>query len=350
MTPGTSPGELSRSLPEDAREGTGPGGRASRRFDKTLAAIGVGVLVSGLFLWLAVRNAHPAVVGSALEKSRPGPVALAVLSMAVVYAFQAARWRRIASTPAIRLARFYEMVVSGVACNNVLPIRLGDVLRARWLGMAARYSTGRALGTVVLDRGCDVVALLVFLVLGGTAVASSNYILRIALGGALLILLLAALVLFARRYVARRSRGRRARGLVRRVLRDTAEMLAEPLGTRRPLTWIGLSLAAWATWSVGAVLVGRSLDIHLSFLDAVLVAAIVNLGVALPSSPGYIGTYQWLTVAALGLIGFPVDQALAYSIVLHASWYVPTTLAGGAALCVRAFRRRVLGVPSSRRS
>ena len=46
------------------------------------------------------------------------------------YAFQAARWRRIANAPKLGLGKFYEMVLSGLACNNVLPVRIGELLRA----------------------------------------------------------------------------------------------------------------------------------------------------------------------------------------------------------------------------
>jgi len=74
-------------------------------------------------------------------------------------------------------------------------------------------------------------------------------------------------------------------------------------------------------------------------VDAMFVAAVMNLGVAIPSSPGFVGTYEWLGVASLGLLGIASEEALAFSILLHACWYVPTTLAGGVALGVRGFAR-----------
>jgi uncharacterized membrane protein YbhN (UPF0104 family) len=55
---------------------------------------------------------------------------------------------------------------------------------------------------------------------------------------------------------------------------------------------------------------------------------VVNLGSALPSSPGFVGTYQWLVVAALELFSVARSDAFAVSVLLHAAWYVPTTLAG----------------------
>ena len=99
---------------------------------------------------------------------------------------------------------------------------------------------------------------------------------------------------------------------------------------------MALSLAAWALWATAALLVARSLDLHLSLADALFVTAVLNLGSAVPSSPGYVGTYEWLGVASLGLVGIDKEPALAFTILLHATWYVPTTVVGAVALGTRA--------------
>jgi len=299
----------------------------------------VGVPIGLAFLWLALRDADLELVRRSLREADARQVALAVLAFAAVYAFQSARWRRIASTARVGFARFYEMTVSGVAVNNVLPGRIGDILRARWLGLAAPMPAGRAFGTVILDRACDLVVLVGLLVIGITAVASSEWLVRLAAGGALALVAFVVVLLFARAYIGKRERGRHSRGLVRRLVRDAVEMLAEPLGRRRPVVWLGLSIGAWAMWAIAAGLVARSLGIDLSVTDALFVAAVLNLGSAVPSSPGYVGTYEWLGVSALGLLGISHEPALAFTILLHASWYVPTTLAGAVALGLRGIRR-----------
>jgi uncharacterized membrane protein YbhN (UPF0104 family) len=81
--------------------------------------------------------------------------------------------------------------------------------------------------------------------------------------------------------------------------------------------------------------VARSIGIELSPVQTLFVAGVVNLGVAIPSSPGFIGTYQWLVVAALGVFGVGASEALAFAILLHALWYVPTLLVGGGLLVRR---------------
>ena len=316
---------------------------------RTLVAL-VGVPVGVVFLWLAVRNADLDAVGDTLREADAGLVALAVAAFGVVYLFQAARWRRIAATFAVRLARFYEMTVSGVAVNNVLPGRLGDFLRARWLALDSGMAAGKAFGTVILDRAFDLVVLVGLLIVGIAAVASSTWLAQLAAAGAVVVLGIAGVLLFSRVYIGRRERDRHERGLVRRLVRDTVERLAEPLGRRHLVIWLGLSLAAWAIWAVAALLVARSLGIDLSVTEALFVTAVLNLGSAVPSSPGYVGTYEWLGVASLGLLDIDHESALAFTILVHAAWYVPTTLFGAVALGTRAavrLRERRLARSSS---
>src|SRR5438094_877532 len=95
---------------------------------------------------------------------------------------------------------------------------------------------------------------------------------------------------------------------------------------------------SWTLWGVAAWLVAGSVEIGLSPLQLVFVTAVVNLGVAIPSSPGYVGTYQWLCVSALAVFGVPPSEAFALSVISHAVWFVPSSLAGLLLLVVSSVR------------
>jgi uncharacterized protein (TIRG00374 family) len=305
----------------------------------TILGLAVGLPVSAFFLWLAVRRADLDLVWATLRNANPGPVVLALAAMCGVYLIQAERWRRIARVP-LGLRRFFELVLCGIGCNNVLPGRVGDLLSARWLGLDARIPGGRALATVVLDRGSDLVGLVVVLLLTLPFVTPAAWLGRIVVGSVIGTAALALGLLAARRYSRTRARDRHAeRGVLRRVARDVVDGLAEPLGRRRLAVVLALSVAAWGTWAVGALFVGRALGIELTPLEALFVAAVINLGVAIPSSPGFVGTYQWLAIAALGLFAVPQEQAFAFAILLQAVWYVPTTIAAAVLLGGRAMKR-----------
>ena len=307
----------------------------------------VGLTVSAVFLWLAVRNADLDAVRHALADAKVGPVLLAVAALGVGYVFQAARWRRIADTPELPLRSFFTMLIGGLACNNVLPVRIGEFLRAGWLSRDARISGGRAFGSVVLDRICDVLTLAVLFAIGLQAVASATWLVRLAIGALLAVIAIAIVLVLARLYSHRRGHQPPAseRGRVVTVLRETVVMLGQPIGRHRAATWLGLSACTWILSAVASSLVGRALGIDLSPLEAVFITSALALGVAIPSSPGYIGTYQWIGVAALGLLDVPVEQALAFSILMQATWYVPTTIVGGAFIGLRAIRGRPVREP-----
>jgi glycosyltransferase 2 family protein len=316
------------------------------RRGKLLVALG-GFTLSAVFLWLALRNADLDSVRRALGDATPGPIVLAVLAFGLGYASQAARWRSIADAPGLSLRSFYAMLVGGLACNNVLPVRIGEFLRAGWLSRDARMSGGRAFGSVVLDRMCDVVTLAVFFAIGIQAVASTEWLVRLSVGAAVAVVGIAIVLVFARLYWRRRGEHVRGRqqGRVLTVLHETVEMLSKPIGRHRAAKWLGLSACTWTLSAVAAALVARSLGIELSPVEAVFVTSSLALSVAIPSSPGYIGTYQWVGVAALGLLDVPHEQALAFTILMQATWFVPTTLAGGAVIGLRAIRGRPVREP-----
>ncbi len=232
--------------------------------------------------------------------------------------------------------RFVEMVVAGVAVNNVLPGRVGDLLRARWVSRGA-YSGGRGLATVMLDRAFDILALVAFLLLSLPLVTDEGWVDRIVVGSVVVLAVISALILAARSYTRRRPQvaahapwaaaafpAGHARGPLRSALGRAGSRLVRD------------ERAAWGAWAVAATLVGRAVGVELSLVDAVFVTAALNLGVAIPSSPGFVGTYQWLGVSALALFGIGREEGLAFAICMQAVWYVPTTIVGAVILVAHA--------------
>ncbi len=323
-------------------------GMPDPRSRRTLAiAAMVGIPASAAFLFLAIRGADLGAVWTTVENVRVAPLLGAMGCLAAVYWLQALRWRKIAMTGRGQW-RFVEMVVAGVAVNNVLPGRVGDLLRARWVSRGA-YSYGRGVATVVFDRGFDLVVLAGMLLLTLPLVTDEPWVDRVVAGTLLAVAALAFGIAAARSYTRRRPYTRRRnRGIVRRFARDTLDGLSEPLGSTRTTELVGLSIAAWLAWAVGALLVARAVGIDLTVLQAVFVTGAINLGVAIPSSPGFVGTYQWLGVSALALFGIGQESALAFAIVLQAVWYVPTTFMGVVLLLTGA--RRGWRGPVARRS
>ncbi len=56
--------------------------------------------------------------------------------------------------------------------------------------------------------------------------------------------------------------------------------------------------------------------------------SLVNFGLIIPSTPGFIGVFEAVTRASLLLFGVLPESAVSYAIAYHFLTYVPITLAG----------------------
>ena len=93
---------------------------------------------------------------------------------------------------------------------------------------------------------------------------------------------------------------------------------------------IATSLAVWSLYALEMILaLNGAAGLGLSFGAALSVFALSSLGMLLPSSPGAIGVYEAVAVAALRAHDVPHDQALAAALFAHMAQFIPVTLSGG---------------------
>jgi uncharacterized membrane protein YbhN (UPF0104 family) len=103
---------------------------------------------------------------------------------------------------------------------------------------------------------------------------------------------------------------------------------------RRPRTLaeaIVLSLAAWGASLLAVAAAGQALGIQLTIGAAALLSAGVALATAIPSAPGYLGTFELAAVTIGTALGLSRDQALALAVLVHASILTLTSVAGAGA-------------------
>lgn len=69
-----------------------------------------------------------------------------------------------------------------------------------------------------------------------------------------------------------------------------------------------------------------------NFLWAVFVMSVTNLGILLPSTPGFIGTFHFFCITALVALGVATETATVYAVGAHLSFFIPITIWGLGAL------------------
>jgi uncharacterized protein (TIRG00374 family) len=195
----------------------------------------------------------------------------------------------------------------------------------------------RSLSTIALERVLDGVTLVVFFLLTVPTVAFPRQLLAPALLiGALFMIALLAMVILA--YGATREDHPLSRLLDRleqgrtqpagRILRHVVTGL-QALRSRRAIALILLyTLIIWGSNALFVWLVVRAFHIAVPLTAGVLLVSVLNLGMAVPSSPGYIGQFEALMVLTLGLYAVHRAPALAAAFALHALAFVPVTIIG----------------------
>lgn len=298
----------------------------------------LGVIVSLVLFWLAVRKVNfqefVKTVAS-LNVCYLIPAFLLTLAVCVV---RSLRWRLLFSqTKDIRIQRLLSVIMVGFLANNLLPARLGDVTMAYLIGKKEDISKSLAFGTIIMDRVLDVTTLLLFLTGSIMLTPFPLWVKRIAFAGMLLLLIAAFFMWIA---VWNKAMCMRILQFCLKLLpsswNDTilgifgnfVDGLSIVKNFPMLLKAIIASAVIWLGLALGVYLLFLSFGFSLNFGAALTVLIIVNLGLVIPSAPGFVGTFQFFCVIALGLFQIQQSQALGFAIVYHLSQYVPTTLAG----------------------
>ena len=312
----------------------------------SLARGGIGVLISVVCLYLVLRGVDLGQTASLLGTARLPWLGLAVVGVTADLAFRALRWQRlIAPIKPVPLLRLSGYMLVGYLANNVLPARLGELVRSHYLGDREGISRSATLGTVVVERVVDTVVLVgigaaAILILNVRGVVVSAILVGVALAGLLVVALAVALAAHrlpgAGRIAAFLGRWPRVKGIVLR-LRDGLRVAALP---RTIAASALLSVAAWSCTVLAVLAVGQSLGIELTAGEGALLAAGTNLATAIPSGPGYLGTFEYAGQTIAAAFGLPASRGLALALLIHVLTLVVSSVGGVLAIVRLGWTRR----------
>jgi uncharacterized protein (TIRG00374 family) len=322
-----------------------------RRWFIIIIGAGLGLV----FLWYALRDLHLAEVWAALQDANFWWLIPGVAVYFVSVWFRAWRWGFLlrASKP-VSANRLFPVVVIGYMGNDILPFRLGEVLRAYVLWRKEGINVGTTFTTAILERLFDGLTMVLFVLVGLLFVPLSIFLSRLVIVasavffGALVVFLFLAARPDLLRRIAEALVGRLVPTRFRSPLLSLVEGVLAGLESLRSgrdvLILFGVTLWVWILETAKYWLVSFAFaDLHLPYVAILLMGGAVNLLTALPSLPGYIGTFE-LGIKILEGIGAPSSQAGSYILVLHAILLLPVTLLGLVFMGLEGVRWTDLGV------
>ncbi len=300
----------------------------------------IGLLISAALLALVLTRTDLGEAWRQVKQVRGQLLWLPLLLSAVAHPVRGLRWQWVFAAP--HRPSYGEclrvFVVSNMA-NVVLPARGGDVLRCFLIGrQRSLANASRVLATLGVERVADA---LTMVIVGGVAllfISDTLWLTRLVSIGTVVVGVVIVGLILLERYPEPCRRLlttclvalRLSRWTPRRdgMLTSFVEGLA---AIRSPRSLLMLAATTALVWLIEAAFIwamAAAVNLHLSFAGSALVAVVIGLGMMIPAAPGAVGTYEFVSVAVLGLLGVAQEPALALTLLMHA-WVLLVLVGAG---------------------
>ena len=305
-----------------------------------------GVIISAIGVWLVARDVDRDQLAHAISTADYSWVIAGILAIIMTIFTRMWRWAVLLRPIALRALTILTALLTGQVINFVLPFRAGDIVRSAMLGHAPHSSFERVLGSVAIEKAWDWITLTIIVLIVTLVMPLPDWL----IGPARMVSIIAALVLIGFGAIAFSPSSVAASGsrLIdrsvgwlpeswRQFVLERLHRLTDSLTALRRRESIGLT-ALWSilTWTLGiaanyAVMRAFGVD---AWRAAILLMAVLMIGVTLPPSIAAIGLFEGLTILTLNVFGVPYNTALAIGVTLHLVIFVPPVIAAGLSVII----------------
>lgn len=313
----------------------------------------IGIIISIGCLYFVFRNIDIVKLLHTLQAGNYVYLLLSMFLQLLTIWLRAERWKYLlAPIKPLTFRHLVPATMIGFMANNVLPARAGEFIRAYVIGKKENISKTSSFATIILERVCDMITMLLFLLFllftvqfpqasnaGTTSFISPDILTKAGILSAMFVI---GLLIFL---VALKEFPRQTTSIARRLLQPLPASLAhkaikllesfrtglQVLKTGRHLFFLVFwSLLVWFLAVVAAWLILEAFALDLPFIAAIFVTVLTAFSVAVPSSPGYIGPFHAAVSASVLFFVPDMDKSVAagIAIVFHLTCILPITLAG----------------------
>lgn len=301
----------------------------------------VALALAGALLYFSLRGIEWRQVWTIVRGARLPFVAAALGTVSLALFIRAMRWRVLLSAERkIPVPLAFWATSAGYFGNNLLPARAGEVVRtlmvSRQSGMGKAFVLTTALSERVVDAivlfSISAAVLLTLPVRPGWLAHAARPFAVLGLGGLVAIALVPAFESFWFRVLARLPLPSGLRLGLEDTLRQGLRGIRSLHDGSRLSRFLLLTAVIWFLDVVTALVTAAALGISISPQLAFLLLAGLGLGSALPSTPGYVGIYQFVAVSILTPFGVSKNDAIAYILLFQATIYIVVMVWGLASL------------------
>ena len=304
--------------------------------------IGIGIVLGVFFTYLALRKVDFAQMWVSLNSANYWYLLLALPVIFLSHLLRALRWRYLLEPiQRVDIRSLFSSLIIGLMANVLVPAHLGEVLRAYALSKKRRITASTTFATIVMERIIDVFSLLVLMMFSifiypfPAWVKKSAFVMFVGSCG------IFVFMIFLRKLWPS------FQSILRFVLRPFPERLLSwsenalkqfTYGITPLKHWSDyiivciLSIMIWACYTCVFFIGLHAFDFpetyHLPWSTSLILLVITTIGIVIPSSPGYVGTFHYVCQISLAMYNVPASPAISYATVMHAINFLPVLILG----------------------
>ena len=303
---------------------------------KTKLSITGGLIVSAVLLYFAFRNIDFGKLAEIYSRVSPLVVIPVFFVVMVEMVFRGLRWKLLLDPAGpVRLWDAFRLEAAGLALSNVLPLRLGEIVRGTFGAGLFSIPVVTVFATILVERAVDTIVLVILFVLaarlGGITGGFINYggYFWVLLGGLLAGLLVLVFIdeIITHRFFS---------GFFNKFPRVTRGLGHLALGVRAfhsfrtAAALVALAAGQWLLDALNFYIIARAFgigDVVNGFKCVVLLFS-AAIAASIPGMPGYFGNFEFAIAKVAGTWGVNREMAFAYATCVHVLGYVIVTVAG----------------------
>ncbi|GEM_PF-1469213 len=294
---------------------------------KTIIKIG-GFLISGIFLYFTFKEIDFREVWATLQNFNLYFTIWGVILFLLANVIRGYRWKlMLKPVKDVSALSCIAALFVDILGNNILPARLGDVWRSIAVKHKENVPVTTAFSSLIIERILDGMVILLGAFTGRwifTEVPESmkKAILYLILG------ITATIMVFAIIYIIHEHRYKNCDSKMARQVKKVISALRFLGNLKNTIYILLLSILSWAVEFYSYFYFLKAIGYHGPMSLALFVMVAVNMGVSIPSGPGYFGVFEYSTLLAFYAYGLPKEMGLTYAFITHALRYISGSLVG----------------------
>lgn len=294
-------------------------------FRKHFFKILMGFIFSAILIFLTLRQINFKESFELIKNANYYILIPGIIVYAMTYVLRSVRYyfmlSPIKKTPVFKN---FPYTMLGFFMNNIIPLRIGEIIRAKVTGERLGVSRSSVLGTIVIERLIDVIIFVLFFFVIMAVIPfpefikKSFYVCGAVFGAVLVVLfLISKNETKALSIITKIPMPEKIKGIFIKFLNKFAAGL---IILRKPKIFCAafiISVLIWVSESFFLVLTASSCGIDISILGGIFVVIIIGIGAIIPTAPGYIGAFEFMGVTALSALSVEADAAFACIAIYH---------------------------------